>query len=106
MNRIAFDPTLPLETHMVLGTLGFDIPEAFTFPDPWTISEKDARVWEFQCGEILKLPIEGAYRRLAGEMIVQLQGRRLFRERADVLTKPIADEGTDEGDQRTKGLLS
>ena len=89
--RITFDPDLPLDVHHYLAILGFDIPEAFDFPDIFAagISEAQRRRWAFTCKEILMLPIDGAYRDIVVEMSRQLEMIARFRERGRVLTAPI-----------------
>ena len=87
--RITFDPDLPLDVHHYLAILGFDIPEAFAFPDIFAdgIDERTRRRWAFTCGEILLLPIDGAYREIVVEMAKQLELVGRFRERMRVLTQ-------------------
>lgn len=86
--RITFDPDLPLDVHHWLAEMGFDLPEAFAFPDIFAagIDENTRRRWLFTCKEILLLPIEGAYRDIVVEMAKQLEMVGRFRERTRVLT--------------------
>lgn len=85
---ITFDPSWDIFDHWMLAEVGHDSPECFRFPDIFAdgIDERQRLSWAFSCREILRLPIDGAYREIVLEMSRQLEIVGRFRQRMKVLT--------------------